>query len=105
MPLLAILVKAGLSSLYLLYVAVTTIRYGVLLSVMTFMAAVYIACVVAWSLYIVPLIAALFSTGFGFVLGLAFPPIASTVLFGYVGLYGCVVAKNYLINIVKVGAK
>lgn len=105
MPLLAILIKSGLSSLYLLYMAVISIRYGVLLSVMTFMSAVYIACVVAWSLYIVPLIAALFSTAWGFFLSLAFPPIASSVLLGYVSLWGCVVAKNYIIKIVKVGAK
>ena len=103
MPLLAALLKSGIVSIYALVVAFQTLRYGVLLSVMGAASAAYVLCVIGWSLQIVPLIAALFSTAYGSFIGLAFPPIAGTVIAGYIATWSCVVAKNYILKITKLG--
>lgn len=105
MPLLAALIKAGLANLYALYLALASARYAALLAVMVAMAGTYVAFVVAWSVYISPLFSLLFSTGFGHVIGLAFPPIAGTVVAGYAALWALLVAKNYAMKFVGLGVK
>lgn len=103
MPLLAALLKTSLGYLYLIAIAFVRWWTGVRLALMLYLAAAYVACVTAFTTFISPHLATLFATSYGQVIGLAFPPIAGTVLVGVVGLWGCIVLKNYVMKIVKVG--
>ncbi len=92
---LALLIKGLLGNAYALILALKSTQIGIRLSAMGILAAAYISCVVGFSTFIQPLLSNLFSTQYGQVVGLAFPPVAGTVLGGFVTVWGCIVAKRY----------
>ena len=59
-------------------------------------AAVYVGLLTLFQTTIAPMLSALFSTSYGAVLGLAFPPIAGTVVAGLAGLWMAVQSYRYL---------
>lgn len=95
MPLLAVLVKALFGNLSAWLTLLYSTRLSLQFTAVLIFAAAYIACVAAYTDFIFPVIAALFSTQWGQFLGLAFPPMAGSVLAGVVSLWGCIVAKRY----------
>lgn len=103
MPALALLLKVALGNMYALYLAITSQALALRLGAIAVMAAAYVACVVGFTTFIAPLIGALFATSYGQVIGLAFPPISGTVVFGIVTLWGCLVAKAYYMKVIKLG--
>lgn len=95
MPLLATLLQALIGNATALWLAVRSAEQAVRLTAVGLLAAAYVACVAFWTTIVDPLIGALFSTVYGQLLGLAFPPLSGTVIAGLVGLWGCIVAKRY----------
>jgi len=96
MPLLAAFLGSWLTRL----LAYMTTKWGAEVAIrMAFVAAiaaVYVALLVAFNSFVEPLLSALFSTGYGTVIGLAFPPIAGTVVTGLAALWVSVVSYRYL---------
>jgi hypothetical protein len=103
MPVLAVLLKALLGSLYGLLVALVTQRLSMKLAGILFIAGGYVVFVVLYTTTVAPLIALLFSTAYGNFIGLMFPPIAGSVLAGVVGLWIALVVKNYYARAIKIG--
>lgn len=103
MPLFAALVQTAIANVYALYLAMQAAKSSLRLAVLMFVATAYVACVLAYSNFIGPLLLMLFSTEFGQLFGLLFPPISGSVLAGLVSLWGCMVAKSYYMKMVKVG--
>jgi len=103
MPALGLLLQGLMGNMYALMLALSSAKQLVRFTAMGILAAAYVACALAFTLFIDPLLGALFSTAFGMLLGLAFPPIAGTVIAGVVGLWGCVVAKRYYVKFINIG--
>lgn len=101
MPLLAALLKPLLLHLAAVWFALTKTQLGIRVAVAVGIAGTYVACVTGFTVFIAPLISALFSTSYGQVIGLAFPPVSGTVLAGIVGLWVSLVAKNYYLKTIK----
>lgn len=95
MPLLAALFQGLIGNAMALYLAVKSAQQAVRLTAIGILAAAYILCATAYTVFIDPLIGALFNTAYGQLLGLVFPPISGTVVVGLAGLWGCIVAKRY----------
>lgn len=95
MPLLAALLRSLLTYIGTVGLILTESKQALRIGFALGMASAYVLCVVGFTTYIVPLIAALFSTSYGQVIGMAFPPIAGTVVAGLVSLWACIVAKRY----------
>lgn len=95
MPVFATLMQGLMANAAALWLAVKSAQQAVRLTAISVLAAAYIACATFYTVFIDPLIGALFSTSWGMLLGLAFPPISGTVIAGLVGLWGCIVGKRY----------
>lgn len=98
MPLFAALVQALFGSAVRVMLALAAARETVRLSGVLVLAALYLAAVVAYSAFIQPLLGSLFSTSYGQVLGLAFPPISGTVITGLSALWVTLLAKRYIVR-------
>ena len=95
MPIFATLMQALMGNATALWLAIRSAEQAVRLTAVGILAAAYVLCVTAYTLFIDPLIGALFSTAWGQLLGLAFPPISGSTLAGLAALWGCIVAKRY----------
>jgi len=95
MPLLATLLQGLIGNASALYFAIVSAQQAARLTAIGVLAAAYVACALAYTLFIDPLLGALFSTLYGQLLGLIFPPISGSILVGLAGLWGCIVAKRY----------
>lgn len=98
MPLLAALIKGLFGSAISLMLALVAARESIRLSGVLILAGVYLVAVVAYSSFISPLIGSLFSTSYGQVLGLAFPPISGTIIVGLSALWVTLLAKRYVVR-------
>jgi len=103
MPLFATLVSALMGNITALWLAVQSANQALRLMAIGILAAAYILCVTAYTVFIDPLIGALFSTIYGQLIGFAFPPLSGTVLLGLGGLWGCIVAKRYTEKFITMG--
>lgn len=104
MPALAAMIKAALMWLGTSYLLVVENQLLIKIAAIGMLSTAYVACVLFFSTFITPLVSSLFSTSYGQVVGLAFPPIAGTVVAGIVGLWGCIVTKNYAYKFLKLAA-
>lgn len=65
------------------------------------LATIYLACVLVFTTMIGPWMAALFTTAYGALLGLLFPPIAGTVVASLMAYRTCVVGVRYTSRLLK----
>lgn len=96
MPFLGQLLAGLLGNFYALVLALVGARYALALSAVVGLATLYVAAVAAFSAFISPLLGSLFSTQYGQFLGLAFPPVAGTVVAGLSGLWLGLMGYRYL---------
>lgn len=101
MPLLASLISYLSAAFYGLLTHLVGARIAVRLWGVTFLATIYLSCVVAFSTMIGPWLENLFSTAYGSLLGLLFPPIAGTVIFGLGAYWTCVIGVRYVSSLAK----
>lgn len=104
MPALALLLRGLLGNLYALYLATVAYRITTKLIGIAAMASAYLVFVLVFNAFIEPWIDSAMQTSYGQVLGLAFPPVAGTVLFGFVALWVALIAKRYYTSVIKLGA-
>lgn len=102
MPLLAQLLQTLLGNAYRFEVLWRTKQVAYRIWLVGVIGAAYVACVVGWSTLIRPLLAQIFTTGYGMVLGLAFPPLAGTVVAAVAAVWGCIVAKKYTMKMLSI---
>lgn len=95
MPALGALLAGVAGNLYGLILALVGTRYAVALTAVVGLAGLYVTAVTGFSLLVSPLIGALFNTQYGQFLGLAFPPIAGTVVAGLSGLWLALLTYRY----------
>lgn len=104
MPIFAQLVAGlftGLSTfLFKLFVAKVTIRVLAVAAI----GALSTGLLLAFNNFIAPLVAQAFNTQYGQFLGLAFPPVAGTVLMGMLTLYAACMAYRLHVSAIKMTA-
>lgn len=101
MPIFAKLFSSIAAGFVLLLTRMFGAIWGVRIAAAMSIAGIYISCVVYYSAMIVPWLAGGFSTAWGYVLGLLFPPVAGTVMASLATWYGCIVGKRYLSMLTK----
>ena len=95
MPIFAALFKLVMGGIVTFATLFLTTKYALRIAAVLVLAALYIAAVALFSAFVSPLIGALFNTGYGQFIGLAFPPIAGTVVAGLAGLWVALVGFTY----------
>lgn len=95
MPILALLLKGFFVFAIKLWGAQQVAKLGVRITVVGVIAAAYVALALAFSVLVNPLLGSLFSSEYGQLWGLAFPPIAGSVVAGLVGLWIAVRTFRY----------
>jgi hypothetical protein len=104
MPLLGALLS-GLITQFVAFVGLLFgAKYAVRISAIIAIATIYLSCVVYYTTLIGPWIGTVFSTQFGALLGLLFPPISGSVVAGVMGYYTCVVGAKYVTTLLKLAA-
>ena len=95
MPLFAVLFKAVMGNLVAFASLFVTAKYAIRLAAVLALAAIYITAVTVFTTVVSPLVGSLFATSYGQFIGLAFPPIAGTVVTGLSGLWVALVGFSY----------
>lgn len=101
MPVLAALLASMAGKFFGLFVAMFGAKWGVRLAAATALGTGYVACVVYWSSLVVGWLDSILNTQFGFLLGLLFPPVSTTVLAGLVTFWTCVAVQQYTKTLLK----
>jgi hypothetical protein len=95
MPIFAVLFKAIMGNLVAFVSMFIATKYAMRMAAVLALAAIYITAVTLFSTVVSPLIGSLFATGYGQFIGLAFPPIAGTVVSGLAALWTALVSFTY----------
>jgi hypothetical protein len=98
MPLFAALVKALFGSAVSLLLALVAAKQAIRLSAVLIFAGLYLTSVVLYSAFVSPLLGSLFSTAYGQVIGLAFPPVSGTVIASLSALWVSLLVKRYIVR-------
>lgn len=96
MPMLAALLVGWFTRFFSFLVAEVGFKWAIRITIVAAVAAVYVGLVTLFNTTISPLLSALFATSYGTVIGLAFPPIAGTVVTGLAVLWAAKVGYSYL---------
>lgn len=102
MPLLAAFLASHFAKVFGFFVSVYGVQIAARLSLVAALAALYIASLILFNGFISPNISKLFSTSFGQVIGLAFPPIAGTVVTGLSFLWVSLLTYRYVRSLSQV---
>ena len=95
MPKFAILFESLIAQFFTWMAIKFGISIAVKMSVIMGLAAMYVSVLVAFNNFVTPLLSQLFATNFGFIIGLAFPPISQTVITGLIALWVGSLIYNY----------
>lgn len=101
MSLLAALLKSIGVYVGGLVISVIGVKMAIRLTAVATLAAIYISCVVYYSTMIGPWLIGVFSTAYGALLGLLFPPVAGTVLASLSAYWICVAGQKYVSRLTK----
>lgn len=95
MPLLSSLLAWIATKFFGVFVFAFGAKWGTRLAAATALAVGYVACVAYWAGMVGPWLAGVFSTSYGAVLGLLFPPVSGTVLAALATYWVCVAVQSY----------
>lgn len=101
MPLLAALFSGLMTSVFTLMASLVGAQIAARLLAVGAVATLYVASVVTFSQVIAPWISNVFSSQYGQLLGLLFPPVAGTVLASLIGYWGAVAAYKYVSSLTR----
>lgn len=101
MPLLGTLLSSLLTGLYGLIAAIVGAKAAIRVTAAVTLATIYVACVVHFTTLIGPWIGNIFTTGYGMLLGLLFPPIAGSVVASLSAYWICVAGQKYVTKLTK----
>jgi hypothetical protein len=83
------------------FAAFLGVKYATRIVAVGTLATIYISCVLVFTSMIAPWLAAVFTTAYGALLGLLFPPIAGTVVASLMAYRTCVVGVRYTSRLLK----
>ncbi|WP_305806760.1 hypothetical protein [Stenotrophomonas sp. YIM B06876] len=101
MPLLAAFLGSIGTGIYALLVSLFGAKIAARLAAVLTLATIYISCVAFFMTLIEPWLAGLFSSTYGQLLGLLFPPISGTVVAGLGTYWTCVIGVKYVSSLTK----
>lgn len=101
MPLLATLLSSISTSIYGLIAAIVGAQYATRITAVLALAAIYISCVTLFTSIVFPWLANLFSTQYGQLLGLLFPPISGSVIASLASYWSCTIGVKYVSGLTK----
>lgn len=101
MPLLAAFLGTIGTSIFGLVAAIFGAKIATRLLAVAALATIYISCVVYFTSMISPWLSGVFSSTYGQLLGLLFPPISGTVIASLAGYWGCVASLKYVSSLTK----
>lgn len=101
MPLLAGLLNWGTTTILGFLTALFGAKAAVRIAAVTSLATIYLSCVLYFTSMIGPWLAGVFSSPFGMVLGLLFPPISGTVVASLFAYYTCIAGARYVSSLTK----
>lgn len=104
MPLLATLIKALFGNVLALVLLLKSSERAAKIAGAVVLAGTYLAAVTVFTSFISPLLGSLFASGIGgTVIGLAFPPMAGTVIAGLSAIWGVLLMQRYYRWVYKIG--
>lgn len=101
MPLFGTLLASLGGAIYSLMVAMVGAKLAARMAAVFFLAGIYISCVIFFTGLIGPWLGTLFSSTYGQLLGLLFPPISGTVVASLAGYWSCVIGVKYVSSLTK----
>ena len=101
MPLFAKLYAGAMGALFTFIASFLGAKVATRMIAVGAIATAYIGCISVFVSFVSPSFTAITTTGYGPVLGLAFPPVAGTVIAGLFTYKMCVVAARYTSNLLK----
>lgn len=101
MPLFAKLFAALGGAIFSLIAGIFGAKLAARLIAVASLAAIYISCVVYYTRMITPWITGVFTSQYGSLLGLLFPPVAGSCLAGLVGYWTCIAGLKYVSSLTK----
>lgn len=105
MPLFAALASFIGAKLAAVYLFMQGTRLAYRMWGLSFVAGIYISCVVLFTTVVADWWTTILSTDYGMLLGLLFPPVAGTVLAGMISYWGCVIGVRYISSLTKAAVK
>ncbi|MGE6211683.1 hypothetical protein [Comamonas aquatica] len=101
MPLAALFLGSIGQILYRFIVYLVGAQHAARVAAVLALASIYIACVSYFSSMIVPWLQGIFSSAYGSLLGLLFPPVSGTVLASLSAYWVCVYGVHYVSSLTK----
>ena len=101
MPLLATFLGSIGTGIYALMLSMFGAKIAARLAAVLALATIYISCVALFMGLITPWLGALFSSTYGQLLGLLFPPVAGSVVAGLGTYWSCVIGVKYVSSLTK----
>jgi hypothetical protein len=101
MPLLGALLSGALTAIFTLISSLVGAQIAARILAVAFVAALYVALVLAFSALIAPWIGSIFTSEYGQLLGLLFPPVAGTVMASLSAFWGVVIGYRYVSTLTK----
>lgn len=105
MKLIGVLFKGAWEKYFEFIARFLGMRAAFRITALSALAAIYLSCIAVFTVMIGPWFAAIVSTGFGYLLGLLFPPIAGTVVASLMIYRMCVVGVKYTSTLMKIAIK
>lgn len=101
MPIFAALFGSIGTAIFNLLAGLVGAKYAVRLLAVASLAAIYVSCVVYYSQLVGPWLAGVFSTQYGQLLGLLFPPVSGSVIAGLSAYWTCIIGVRYTSSLTK----
>lgn len=101
MPSLGALLLSILKPIFNLLAGVVGVRTAIRITAVGTLATIYLSCVIYFTQVIGPWLAGVFSTAYGQLLGLLFPPISGSILAGLSAYWICIAGQKYVAKLTK----
>lgn len=101
MPQLGALLITLLKPLFDLIAGLIGVRNAIRLTAVATLATIYLSCVIYFSTMVGPWLANVFSTAYGQLLGLLFPPVSGSILAGLSAYWICIAGQKYVTKLTK----
>lgn len=102
MPVLAALLAAFAGKFFALFSGIFGAIIGMRIAAAVALGTLYVAAVLVFTTVVAPFFGAIVNTQYGYVIGLAFPPMAGTVLAALSGLWIAVAGYRYFAQMMRV---
>ncbi len=101
MPLLAAFLGSIGTSIYAVMLTMFGAKIATRLAAVMLLATIYISCLSLFIGLVSPWLSAVFSSAYGQLIGLLFPPIAGSVVAGLGTYWTCIIGVKYVSNLTK----